>query len=364
MTNQNYFKQEYEEFLASTFYGKLNKKFTPLPYCKKYKLLKNIVLVASYIFNLLSGITASSLLYFFVLGLTKSQIAFAITLVIIALLELLKRNLSGLTFKDYLMYKKIPLLLVVTLITLSVLSILSSYFGSKELVFNLSTPALVSSVEDATSSLDAQIKSINQQIKDARETRWSGTTTSASQKTITSLNKQKEALLKEVIRVREKVDTDNDEIETQHLRKLTINANHFALITLLLELLFLSSTFYLQYYDFRSFIEFNQVERPVATNKNNDYLLPEEKTVATDSQNISMPIDILQGAIKNAKSNLSAYQSKLKNGQGTVSANQKGINRWKKRLKELEELLPDKPLDTEDESITDKGSDNGVATLF
>ena len=347
MDNRDYFEQEYQAFQESTLYTKLTQKFTPLPYWKKYRLVKLITLVASYLFNVLSGITASSLVYFFLLKLTNEWAAFSCTLIGITLLELFKRKLSSLTFKEFLMNRKIQYLSVVLLTVLSGISILSSYYGSKELVFKFSPAAPLVKLEDATYDLDTQLTNIEEQIAEARETKWAGTTTSASQKTITSLNKQKEALLAEVIRVRKQTDEENEFAQAEHLQELTINANHFALLTLLLELLFLASAFYLQYYDFRSYIEFCRPVETVATDNvmvttkdEADLALTESTGVATIATTTLIPPDILLGAIKNAKSNLSAYESKIKNGQGTLAANKRGIERWQRKLEELEKLLP------------------------
>lgn len=333
----NYFEREFQAFQESTLYNRLEDKFKPVPYWKKYKTVKRITSVSSYLFNVLSGITAASLVYFFLLKLTNQWLAITCTILGITLLELFKRKLSGLTFKDYLMNRQILYLPIILLVGLSAMSILSSYYGSKELVFNFSVTAPVTDIKDATADIDSKILSIDEQIHEARNTKWLGTTTSASQTTIISLNKQKELLLAEKIRITAQVDKKNGLIEIQHLQEITINANHFALLTLLLEFLFLASTFYLQYYDFRSYVEFTTPLQTVATKDT-----PEFNALQEENNNsvATIPPDIIIGAIKNTKSNIAAFKSKLKKGEGTTTANQKGIERWQRKLEELEQLLP------------------------
>ena len=333
----NYFEQEFQAFQESTLYNRLEDKFMPVPYWKKYKVVRRITIVTSYLFNVLSGITAASLIYFFLLKLTNQWLAFTCTILGITLLELFKRKLSGLTFKDYLMNRQIQYLPIILLLGLSAISISSSYYGSKELVFKFSAAVPVTDINNATADIDNQIISIDKQIQDARNTKWLGTTTSASQATITSLNKLKELLLAEKIRITAQIEKDNTLIENEHLQEITINANHFALFTLLLELLFLASAFYLQYYDFRSYVEFTTPLKTVATKSNtksNSLIEQGSNTVAT------IPPDIIIGAIKNAKSNIAAFKSKLRKKEGSEVSNRKGIERWQSKLEELEQLLP------------------------
>ena len=342
MDNHDYFEEEYQTFRASSMYATLERKFLPVPYWKKYRIVRFITLIASYLFNILSGVTAASLVYFFLLDLTNEWVAFTGTLTTIALLEVFKRKLSSLTFKEYLMNRVVLVLPTLLLILFSCLSISSSYFGSKEMVFQFSPTAPITTLENATTDLDRQILDVDEQIEEARNTRWLGTTTSESQATITSLNNQKEALLLEKIRVREKTDKANGVIEKSYSQEINIQANHFAFITLFLELLFLVSAFYLQYYDFRSYIEFHKPLLTVATeeSKEEPLLLERKKSEETSVATVAIPPDIIIGAIKNAKSNLSAFQSKIKKGQGSEASNNRGIECWQQKLEELEKLLP------------------------
>lgn len=335
----NLFNDEFDEFRESSFFQKLEKKFKPLPYYKKYKAVKKITLVSSYLFNLLSGITASSLVYLFLLSLSNWWVSLCCTTVIILLFELLKRKLTGLTCKDYLARNQVNYLSLLAILTLTTLSITSSYYGSKKMVLELTPVPTVMPTAGFTANLETQISEIDKQIESAMNTKWKGTTTTTSQRTIEHLSKQKEALLMEIVRARERMDSKNDETLSKHESQLKLNAKHFALVTLVFELLFLLSSFYLEYYDYRSYVEFHkplsaqQVMPPPVSLNVDDSTIDPVATMITDPT-------ILQAAIKNAKSNLAAYQSKMKNNQGTVGSNQRGIERWERKLLELRKLMP------------------------
>ncbi|MDG1433113.1 MAG: hypothetical protein P8Q41_03845, partial [Saprospiraceae bacterium] len=60
MTSSNPHEDSFQDFTDNLFFQRLEKKFQPLPYFKKYVGLRRIAFTASFLFNLLSGLTASS----------------------------------------------------------------------------------------------------------------------------------------------------------------------------------------------------------------------------------------------------------------------------------------------------------------
>jgi len=351
MLNNNLFNQEFESFKETNYFKLLDGKYKPIPYYKKYKMIQRITFVASYLFNFLSAFTASSLVYFFILSIAHiEQVALAAALLFVVLLEMMKRKLSSLIYKEFLMTRRKFLFPTTILLILSIMSISSSYYGSKKIVVEYSdAPELV---QKDVSNLEKQIALLDIQIDEARDTKWKGTTTPVSQETINSLSIQKEKLLSELIRNSEQTDNSNHNLITNHVQMVQKSASYFALVTLLLELLFLISTYYLEYYDYRSYLEFL---RPIVDDRRE-----QEPDIKEEPYTENIDPSILIAAIKNAKANLAAYQSKLRKGSGTIKANQKGIKRWEARLRELEDLLPKNGIEK-----NDKGSDNeNIATLF
>jgi hypothetical protein len=60
--------------------------------------------------------------------------------------------------------------------------------------------------------------------------------------------------------------------------------------------------------------------------------------VATANNGFSLNTNTVQLAIKKAKANISAYQAKLKKGEGKDETNNEGIERWNDNLNQLEQI--------------------------
>lgn len=257
LPTSDHFADAFDDFQKSTMFSRLVEKFEVKPYWKKYRLLRLVALVASYAFNVFSAVTAAALVYFFTLGLSGHWLPAGLaTITALTLLEASKRNTNGLLWRDLLQFKKIGAGLAGTVLLLSVLSVASSYFGAKRVISEFTPPAQVVNVDSAAAQITAQIAAIDQQISEARRTTWKGITTTTSARTIDKLTTQKTALLEELTRTRARVDQVNDTTTAAHTTTTHLKAEYFGLITLLLELLFVLTAFYLEYYDFRSLAEF------------------------------------------------------------------------------------------------------------
>jgi len=253
----DHFADAFDDFQQSTMFSRLVKKFEVKPYWKKYRLLRLVVLVASYAFNVFSAVTAAALVYFFTLGLSGHWLPAALaTITALTLLETSKRITNGTLWRDLLQFKKVGAGLAFTVVLLSGLSVASSYFGAKRVIAEFTPPAQLVDLTDQTAQITAQITAIDRQISDARATKWNGTTTTTSARTIEALTKQKTVLLDELARTRERVDTTNEGTAADHRSTTRLKAEYFAAVTLLLELLFILCAFYLEFYDFRSLAEF------------------------------------------------------------------------------------------------------------
>lgn len=129
---ENVFEDSYKEFQETSLYGRLNDKYKPIPYYKKYRPLRWIALISSYLFNVFSGLTSSLLVYYFDYELTDNWlIASFITTAFIVILEISKRKTSSILFKDVTQYWKLNTLLLLFGLLLTGRSASCSYFGSK-----------------------------------------------------------------------------------------------------------------------------------------------------------------------------------------------------------------------------------------
>jgi len=194
------FVESYDKFQKSKLYERLDKKFTVKPYYEKYSGARKLSFIASYAFNVLSAITASSAVY----------IGF-------------------------------------------------SYHGSKKMIFELADPPLMVDEISYTENYRREIAQIDEQIESARGTTYKGTTTRTSQATIDKLTTQRKQLMDRIFEVENDIRQENKTARQGYITDTQDQAYVFALFTLLFELLFLFCLGYLEYYDFRSIGEFTLV---------------------------------------------------------------------------------------------------------
>ncbi len=247
-----------EEFKATNLYNSLVKEFTPIPYWRKYRVLYWLGLVASYVFNIFSGFTASALVFFFLNSFIHWIPSLAFTMTFLLILELSKRKASKVLFKDFIQFKKLSKGLLFIVVMLSISSIVSSYFGAKKTIhqFTRAAPVIALDTIEQIQVIEQKLKRIDGQIEEARETKWNDTTTRESQRTISSLSPTKAALELELSELRQKTNSKNENIEAVHQNDTQLKAEYFAAVTLLLELLFLGCQFWVMTYKYNSLAQF------------------------------------------------------------------------------------------------------------
>lgn len=367
LNTEDVFEDSYKEFQETSLFDRLDDKFKPIPYYKKYRPLRWIALISSYLFNVFSGLTSSLLVYYFAYELTNNWIiASLITTAFIVILETSKRKTSSIFFKDVIQYRKINVFLLGFGLILTGMSISCSYFGSKRIVKELSEPRLID-VEQELKPLRDELIQLDTQIVQARETRWLGTTTSASQKAIVTLTEQKAIIQSQLFKRESDLESQNDVILKTHQTTTSINANHFALVTLLLELLFVMTAFYLEYYDFRSYLEFATVKTKQDDSDNNDddsndncennpitvytteitedcvdngdavntEVITKEKIIYKDITSETA----IRKAISHVKGRISSARYRLAHNIGRRETSEKNIEKFEQELEELKSML-------------------------
>jgi len=249
--------QRHKEFDNTRLFKRLADKHTPKPYWKAYRGIHNAVSGVSLLFNALSALTASALVYFFILGLTSSPLAAGVlTITLLGALEYMKRETGAKLFHGYLQFKSAAFGLVATVVLLSAISTAASYFGAAQIVESLTPPPALADVAEETSGIEGQIAGIDQQIQAAQRNTWQGKLTPRAQRTVERLTESRAALTDELTRTRERVDIANDELAETHTGEMTTNASTFALFTLICEIALIACLYFMQYYDYRSFSEY------------------------------------------------------------------------------------------------------------
>lgn len=345
---ENPFSIHFDEFQSSTLFKRLEQKFTPLPYYQEYKILRWVILTLSFLFNVLSGITASVLVIFFVFNISNSWIVGGVcTTVFIILLEIAKRKTNGLLFKQLYQFRKLNKFLLGMSTLFVCLSIGLSYFGSKQLVTKLHTAPVLVQTTSLTAPLQEQIALIDTQIASARKTTWKGITTTTSQRTIETLTAQKVALQKRLLDVTTNAESTNNTTMTNHQNKVYLKSEYFALITLGLELAFVLCVCYLEYYDYRSYAEFSNIQLHKDNNDYSDINLAYTRDRTdiqplqnTDNSAKTRPAtDVIERAIKQVKGRIASAKYRIRNRIGKPETSQQNINKFTSELQKLEGLL-------------------------
>jgi hypothetical protein len=255
---------------------------------------------------------------------------------------------------------------------LAALSVSSSYFGAKQLVNQFTPPPALEDATAAAAPIRDQLATIDRQIeKHLSNKNDRGEVYIRSQRAAERLTKQKETLLAQWVKVEDRTATKNETTAAAHLQQTTLNAKHFAAVTLLLELLFLLCSFYLEYFDFRSFIEFagrghisnddnvsfaytrpdSQSQRlnPPIVNTTPDgktangktpEIAPNGKPLNGHAVHINTTSkDAIQKAIKHVKGRIASAAHRLRNGIGQPETSRRNIEHHTSELRELEAML-------------------------
>ena len=363
------YADQFQLFQESQFFKRLQKKFTPLPFYRKYRALKNIALFASYLFNFFSALTAASLVFFFVESMAGNYWLSGIASgLFLALLEVTKRKTAAPLFKDWLQFRKANFGLSFFLALLVVLSVSFSFFGAKKLVTVFTPPPVLEDTGKATDPIHEQLTTIDGQIaKHLENKNHLGQVFVRSQRAAERLTIQREMLLAKLVDIEQKTTARNETTVADHSQLTAIKAEYFASVTLLLEMLFLLCCWFLQYYDFRSFTEFastsqlsglenesfaytrnyngsQDIKNGHHTVSSNNKIDP-IKTAANGSDftrlntTNGLSIEAIQKAIKHVKGRIASASHRLRNGIGRPETSRRNIERHTAKLRELEALL-------------------------
>lgn len=342
MTSQDIFRHQYEHYRQSNLAERLKRKYAPIPYYLKFKVLRQLALVSSYVFNFFSGLTAASLVFLFVYGLSEWLILTAIvTVLFLGILELAKRLVCTSLLKDWCTQITINIPMFFFALVLSGLSISFSYFGSQQMVMKLAPSPTIESVDTLIKPLENKIAIINTQIDAARSTKYRGTTTTSSQRTIELLTVQLAPLENEIFRLKRNNEDAMLRTQALHHQYTTHKAWYFALVTLVLELFFFLSIWYLEYYDFRSYIEMTSpqitVPKQLSYPKQNNTKAPRSslnnkpKSKSKQANNLTS-----QEEIRLLRSRMATAKYRLKNGVGKRETAERNLEKFAERLEILE----------------------------
>ena len=342
---ENQYQNAYEDFLDTTLFSRLQEKFVVKPFYLRYKLLRSVMLMASYGINFFSAATAFTCVFVFANTMLQNNVISGVfTVLFLGVLEMFKRLLIPDFCKNILQFRQLNWLKGAVIVLLMCISVALSYFGAKDSVLLFTPKVELTNVQDATKDHKNRIATLEKRLSEIRQTQnWHGTLTPKGQKAYNSVSEQVRAIELDMLQNANRLSSKNDEMSVKHTEKTFNNASVFSVFTLFLDLSLIGLLFFCEYYDYRSFVEFAQKSLSVkqANDSNEDNngkgVFGGSNSVATTNNGIDKRV--LELAIKNAKANFQAYDAKMRNGEGNSETNEKGKLRWAGELEQLEARL-------------------------
>lgn len=252
LPTENQFSKSFADFNNQRLFKRLQEKHRPKAFWEEHRKMYLSVVGVSYLFNILSALTAATLVFSFALNLTDSMtISVIITAVSLSALEMLKRETISKLFHNWFQFREFSPAMVGAVVLLSVISTSASYFGAEKTITTLSKPPQLTDYKTQTGAIEQNIAAIDEQIKSQ-----SAKGTRSAQRTIEKLSTTKAKLTDELLRTRQRTDAQNEELTNTHTQQTTVNSAAFAYITLCCEICLILALIYLEYYDYRSFSEY------------------------------------------------------------------------------------------------------------
>jgi len=313
------FEDAYKDFQASKLSAKLADKFSPKPYFKKFHKLKLFTSAGSILFASCSAVTAFSFVFLLCKSVLGLYISVLVAVIGLIALEMGKRLIIEPAILDYLKFKKIRFILVLTALGLSSGSIYSSFQGSRLAINELNSNPDLIDVDSLDNASRSQIQAIDAKIKDYKTNKQfqndKGTVFyKVSAKLIPSLEQERLGYLK-----LNRMIVDSARTENKARAGLQIATNERAgiqlgYLTILFEFLLIICLVFSNYYDYRSFIEM----QGVSTQKDPVY---------TE--------DVKGLATRKIDADIATYKNKLKNGVGKKETSQKRIKELKNKKSKI-----------------------------
>lgn len=279
MKRFNNFVEEYKQQRKEAKKAKLQKKYEVKPFSEEYTALNGISFYSSFLLQVLSLVTAVTLIAYWVKVACNSWVVGFITGgIILFLLELLKRFLVGKAVQGALQFNRYASFAGFFALVFSAASITFSTFGTPIMITEFGAGPTLKDTSTLSINHQNQIASINAfwmpQIekaeKDAKDTHkknnWKGVTTRSARPTVLRYQQQAQGYrdsLNNALAIAAK-DYKNDVLSVENENKAAIQENKqnkasvgfiFMFVTLGLELLFMLAKGWCEYYDYRTVLE-------------------------------------------------------------------------------------------------------------
>jgi hypothetical protein len=285
MNLRNTWNEAFEQFDEETFFARLEEKVKPKPYYHQYRSFKDLLNVLSYLFAVVSILTAMYAVFWLFEWIAGSKLlGIAVAVVILFFLEKLKRYSSGEFWQIFYFKKKIAAGWLSLSIFIGVLCIVSSMFGTKQATNNLAPTADLLEYDSTATAYRAQVAKLEKENAEfATQRNHEGIIYHRIQSLI---DKNKKAINKyqtRILALDKKLEGKNDLLSNQYQSKVEQTGWILAAISLLFELLFEACIAYIWYYYYRSYVERNQPSNQ--SKKQTPYTAPETPEIIPFSEN-------------------------------------------------------------------------------
>ena len=261
----NQYKGNYDAVQDSATFDALNDKFAVKPYFIEYRPLQRVLIVVSYLIQVITVVVSFTALYVIIAPLAGSTAAAIISGAILAAIEAVKRLTFAPTVKNYLQFKKVALFSLVLSVSMLCVSLWLTWNGSHDTVYQLTAPPTLLSDQEATATDQGKVKELTRQLQDIKNTQsWKGKITASGQRSFNAIAKQLETIENRISSKESTIQAKNDATTAAHQTKTAGNAGALRYITLILDILLFVLLAWLEYYDYRSFAEYAQSDAPTA----------------------------------------------------------------------------------------------------
>ncbi len=251
------YSDAFQQFQESRQFKRLQEKFKVRPFFERAKTIKFIADSSGWILNVFSASTAFLFVFSFLCSLVPFKaLSVVFTLAFLVILEGLKRFTLPGVFKNYLQFKRLSFGAIAFCVFLSIGSILSSYLGAKEAVLLLSPKPKLIDLAEVRKPFEDRLQSLQNDKADAMKQTWKGKQTVQAAKRLNVIQEQESQIQVALLAAVQTAEKQNTDAMQSNAGTTKMKAEHFAVVTLIFELLLLLCIWYAEYYDFRSLAEF------------------------------------------------------------------------------------------------------------
>jgi hypothetical protein len=255
------FDASFEQLQNNADFQRLNEKFKVKPFYLKYKGLKTSLNGFSYFIQLITVVVSFVCVVALLAPTMNIYFAYLIATLSLSGIELLKRLTFKPTVKEFLQFQKVAVFGLILSLTALGASLWLTWNGGKETVFLLSDRPELLNVDSLTGYEKTRIKDLTAQLSEVKKTQsWKGVLTPKGQTSYNRITAQISKLDDKLGDKEKNLSDKNEATATAHTTATTERATNFRFITVVLDILVFVLLAWLEFYDYRSFVEFAKLK--------------------------------------------------------------------------------------------------------